>query len=186
MSTGSTDFLTTNDLHEYDPGTNTFSPFVTSGAIPTPRDSFAIAILDDRVFLHGGRDASGCSPKDHFVVLDMRTRVWTKIDSGFSTDLWGHTLSPISSSQLLLVGGTNGPSRLFQSQLLHVMIFDADVNQWKNGESSPVEFCGNQEGLYHHRTVEIANKNGLIVICMGGKVSSGKYHDHIFMLDFVY
>ena len=175
-------WFSTNELYEYDPGTNTFSPVFTSGAIPTPQLGFGIAILDDRVFVHGGR--CDRTPLGDFAVLDMRTLVWTKIDDfGFSTGLWLHTLTPISSSQLLLVGGEGSGTHASN----RVKIFDADLNQWKDEDSLPDEFCANDGGLWGHSAIGVPKENGVAVICVGGTFGFfEKFPNHILMFDVTY
>ena len=44
----------TNQFHEYDPNSNKFTRLAIRGKQMTPRVNFAIAVLGDRVYIHGG------------------------------------------------------------------------------------------------------------------------------------
>ena len=77
------------------------------------------------------------------------------------------TLSPISSTELLLVGG-GGEYRKFISD--EVKIFDSEKNEWRDQHPLPYEFVGRKGGLLEHRAVSSQNENGATVICLGGFV----------------
>ena len=122
-------------------------------------------MLDDRLFLHGG--LNNFSLND-FYVLNMKSLVFTKIrDSanGFSTAMGNHTLTRVSDSEILLVGGYPGDSISNR-----VKIFDATKFKWKEEAPLPSEFGGSDGGLKMHKAVEMSIGNSNCVICLGGYI----------------
>ena len=68
-----------NDVHQYDPATNTFSLIETSGTIPEPRKLFGLARLGEHVFVQGGYGEDPNQMLNDLSVLNMQTKRWTKI-----------------------------------------------------------------------------------------------------------
>ena len=168
-----------NDLHQYDPVSNSFSRLLTTGARFQPRIDFGIATLGNRVYVHGGFSNEG--KLIDFLMLDMsdmKLLTWTKIQNfGFTGGMDEHTLSPISATQLFLVGGVSSHGVISNK----VRIFDVDTYEWKDEAPLPAEFGGNGGGLKDHNAVELQDGNGTMVICLGGYMDkSGKTHpNHI-------
>ena len=157
-----------NDFHQYDPDPNSFTRLSTTGKHFLPRRNFDIATLGNCVYVHGGF----CNRHlNDFLMLDMSDMnrlQWTEIeDSGFPTGICGHSFSPISSTQLLLVGGIS-----FGRISNEVRIFDVEKSEWKEEAPLPAEFRGSRGGLSHHRAVEMRDGNSAMLICLGGYTDS--------------
>ena len=77
VEAGIGNIIYTNDLHQYDPETNTMTRLTTTGAFLTPRSDFGVARLDHRVFVLGG-----CSKNylRDFLMLDLESLQWTYLD----------------------------------------------------------------------------------------------------------
>ena len=88
----------------FDPKANgQWSKPETKGQSPSLQDNNRVAVLENRVFIHGERYNSKMSVMD---LLDMENMIWTLVESkSVPGQLECHSLSPIFSSQLLLVGG---------------------------------------------------------------------------------
>ena len=120
-----------------------------------------------------------------FFVLDLKSLpapAWTEIEAtGVSSGIADHTLSPISSSQLLFVGGV-GSRR--------VQVFNIEKSEWSEEKPLPAEMTGEHGWLMHHRAVTWQTENGVIVFCVGGEVKNmeygkyGKYSNHIAVFEF--
>jgi len=168
-----------NDCYRYNTISNEFSRVLTTGEGPTPRSGFGVARLDDCVYTYGGV-CNGVALND-LRVLNLRRLEWSKIDgAGFSSALCVQTLSPISRTQLMMVGG-NSPGGITNK----VWVFDAAKSVWKENEPLPAEFGGSGGGLMMHRAVEIPKENGVFVLCIGGYVDAElkKHPEHFILYD---
>ena len=160
----------TNEIWKFDPMEKSFSQLSTSGSPPEPRVLCAVARLGSKVYVHSGYGRN--DRLNDFFQLDLQTLQWSKISEvGLSHATDGHSLSVISPSQLLLVGGLD-------SNL--TMIFNADNSSWAEDERLPAEF-GNY--LSGHKAVEV-RKDGRVVkvICLGGSHRAG-YSKYILEFD---
>ena len=152
----------------------------------TPRKFFALALLGDRVFVHGGECNGNLAD---FYFLDMKTLTWTQIDDDGIPYAF-HTFSPYSEKQFVAVGG------LARKHLSNkVRLFDAETLTWKEEAPLPREFGGGGGGLAAHRAVELPKENGggggregAVIICLGGCVDSdAKTHpDYLLLFDVSY
>ena len=142
----------------------TFSLLKTTGQKPPPRGGVAAAQLGDRVFTLGGWDSERLSIDLH--VLDMKSLIWTKIgDSG--EGLMPHTLSPLSPTQLLLIGGFNSK---------RVRIYDVEDSSWSEESPLPAAMCGENEYLSGHSAVELKAENRIAsILVLGGFINSDNY-----------
>ena len=183
--TQNTSFYLNNDLHQYDPNSNSFTRLSTTGKRFSPRSNFGIATLGNRVYVHGGFCDSVLNDFLMLDMSDMNRLQWTEIrDSGFPREIYGHSLSPISSTQLLLVGG-----REWTGISNKVRIFVAEKSEWKDEAPLPAEFVGRGGGLTHHRAVELRDGNSAFLICLGGFIPSFQldpHSNHIAVFDIAY
>ena len=143
-----------------------------------PRVEFGIATIGNQVYVHGGINSTG--RLNDFLMLDMSDKnclSWTVIhDSGFTKGICSHTLSPISATRLLLVGGQSSDKISNK-----VRSFDVQTSEWQDEEPLPAEFGGSGGGLSCHSAVALQNGNRAMVICLGGYVdrSRKKHPNHI-------
>ena len=177
-----------NDCYRYKPKSNEFSRVLTTGDGPTPRIGFGVALLDDCVYTYGGH-CNGIWLNDlHVLKLNSEKLEWTRIASdgltGFSMGLCYHTLSAISDTQIMMVGGDGKAGAFGNDKIMNkVWIYDAKKCRWKEDEPLPAEFGA---GLLMHQAVEIPKENGVFVLCIGGYVDTGrtKHPEHLVLYDF--
>ena len=153
-----------NDFHQYDPDSDSFTRLSTTGKHFSPRSDFGVATLGNRVYVHGGH----CNGRlKDFLMLDMSDMnqlQWTEFkDSGFPTGISSHSLSPISSTQLLLVGG-----RLKDGISDQVKIFDVETSEWKSGGRIEGGRCN------HGTAFALRDGNCGMVICLGGYIDASQ------------
>ena len=111
----------------------------------------------------------------------MQTMQWTQIpNTGFGKGICEHSLTKVSSKEILLVGGAqaDGVSN-------KVKLFDAEKGEWRSEADLPTEVTGPDGGLRLHRSISVPKGNGVFVFCVGGFVDrrQEKHPDHIAVLD---
>ena len=177
----------TKDLYQYDPVRNEFFLLATTGVGPSPRSDFGVAIIDDQVYVHGGHSGPVGRPLSDFFVLDMKSLRWTVIkETGFSSRIDGHSLSTISASQLLLIGGISRRRCGSSSSTASWKVFNVNEAEWSEEEPLSPTF-GFGGALMSHRAVTRQEENGVTVICVGGRLGSYydfKHPDHMAVLEF--
>ena len=172
-------FIYTNELYRFDPKAKekAFSLVPTSGDRMSPRANFGLAVVGDRVFVHGGYDGER---KRDFLVLDMRSFHWSGIEeTGFSKGIAAHSLTRFSNTEMFVVGGVEGGNTLSKK----VKVFDAAKSKWQDEESLPAEFCGDEGGLVYHCAVKIPIEGSAFVFCLGGLVDSKQHPNHMLVFE---
>ena len=155
----------TNELIEYDPNFNAFTRLSIRGPRLSPRIGFALAILEDRVFIHGGvtQEAGSRIVLKDFYVLDVTSLELTQIkEAGYSTPLSYHVSIPISNRHVLFVGGENADAVINQ-----VKIFDVEKREWEEEEPISSEIGA---GLSDNQAASFPRKNCFSVLCLGGYI----------------
>ena len=174
----------TNETYRLHPSTNNIVRLETKGTPPSPRRWFAMAQIDHRVFIQGGfgnHDGNTYFPLSDFFALDLDTFEWSEIKpSGIPDGLRAHSLTAVSSSQLLLVGGDD----FFITD--RIAMFDLDKFEWKEREHLPLQFGGKRGGLAFHQAFELRNEYGLSIICIGGYMDNNwkQHSDHAIVFYF--
>ena len=170
----------TNETFCFNTSTNNFVRLETTGKRPSPRYGSAVAQIDHLVYIHGG--LGNCYIGDQhcqftdFYTLDLKIFKWREIrESGMSNGLGFHSLTPVSSSQLLLVGGIDVKDKIYS----RIAMFDIIKSEWKERERLPVHFSGFEGGLDKHRAFQFQNERGLSIICIGGYINdNSKLREH--------
>ncbi|XP_023654060.1 kelch domain-containing protein 1-like isoform X1 [Paramormyrops kingsleyae] len=114
-----------NEVHVYDPCSNTWTEPHTTGSSPTPRAAHASATLGSRGYVCGGME--NMMMDLHY--LDLESWTWTNIVSQSAVPQgrsW-HTLTAFSPSSLFLFGGLN----LFCEPLSDGWVFDLETAEWR-------------------------------------------------------
>ena len=153
---------------------NEFSLLPTTGAKPPPRCGFAAAISGDRFFTHGGNGGEGVDGRhiSDFHALDLKSLVWTRL-RGSGEALSCHTLSPLSPTQFLVVGGSN-----------RVWIYDDDESTWTEEKRLPDSFCGENGEIRYHAAVEVKKEARVVsIVVLGGKYSYENYSQKLLTFD---
>ena len=160
-------YFYTNEFVEYDPKTNAFTQLFIQGAHLSPRIAFALAVLGDRVFIHGGLTLRGTryANLNDFYVLDMKSFKLTELkETGYLKGIDYHVAISLSKRHILFVGGflSTGNSSEVTNQ---VKIFDAKKRQWKDEEPLSSEIG---TGLVMHRATSFPGKKSFSILCLGG------------------
>ena len=149
----------TNELIEYDPISNKFNRLFINGARLSPRSRFALAVLGNQVFIHGGWGGPSIGSFNDFYVLDMDSFNLIEIHKTGHNSIEAHVSVSLSETFILFVGGlTYGVTN-------KVKIFDAKKRQWKNEEPLSSELGA---GLAWHQAISFPREDGLSVLCLGG------------------
>ena len=176
----------TNDIYRLDPRDISFTRVSTSGARLPPRSGFGIALLDQRLFVHGGINNQ---PLNDFFVLDLKSLEWTEIlETGLSTPLSNQTLTRATDTEIMLVGGNRKISDTESKISNKVKIYDVGKSEWRDEAPLPTEFGGADGGLLLHETVEMRCGSSVCLLSLGGFVDKkqGSAHpSHIAVFEIV-
>ena len=161
----------TNETLKFDTKTLTWTRLAIKGVGPSPRRDFAVAQLDHRVIVQGGLNEDWWL-SDIFM-LDLKTTTWNEIENTeISNRLRYNSLSPVSISQLLFVGGEA------DQPIDQVATFDIIKSEWMKEAPFPPTFFppevdeqGSPKKLVDHQAFEMRNETAVVVICIGGLVA---------------
>lgn len=172
-------FEVTNQLLRFDTESDSWFNVETTGVRPKPRSNAAAAKISEEVIIVGGRDSQ----------LNRLDDVWTMSLSSFA---WGeikttgpkppprqsHSLTAVSQTHVILLGGWNG-----QSWLADLWIFDRETNTWKQDNDIPSDPNeeGQRGGIRSHTAV-VAKKKLFVV---GGDRNNDKLSSSIIVFDLV-
>ncbi|KAL2078616.1 hypothetical protein ACEWY4_026301 [Coilia grayii] len=115
-----------NEVHMFEPETNSWSEPQTQGACPSPRASHASAVVGSKGYVCGGMDSTLID----LHCLDLDTWTWTQVYSTVGTLPVGrslHTLTAVSESKLFLFGGLSATGQ----PLSDAWEFDTRTKEWK-------------------------------------------------------
>ena len=158
----------TNELIEYNPISNTFTQLFTHGARLSPRLGFALAVLRNRVFIHGGFGGSTSEPLNDFYVLDMKSLELAIIqETGYLESIGAHVSIPLSETLILFVGGVTGG--VTYNTTNEIKIFDAEKSEWQEEEPLSSKLSA---GLGAHRAISFPRKDGISILCLGGIIKT--------------
>lgn len=154
-SSGSGPFL--NEVHEFDPATATWTP---RADMPTSRSGGVAAVIDDKIYVAGGRPSRG----HDFAVYDPGTDEWTTLPD-LPTDR-NHTAGAAIDGKMYVVGGRFGAG--FRSAMTNVLeVFDPVSNEWSTLAPMPTVRGG----------LNAVAANGCLHV-FGGEGSSGMFAQH--------
>ncbi|KAJ8364496.1 hypothetical protein SKAU_G00133270 [Synaphobranchus kaupii] len=119
-----------NEVHVFDPRTNTWSEPQMHGIPPKPRAAHSSATLGRMGYVCGGVEA----PSMNIHCLDLETWTWTEIvpTSTVPVERSWHTLTPLSDSTLFLFGGLS----MSGETLSDGWIFDVHRKEWRELQHS--------------------------------------------------
>ncbi|KAI0083276.1 hypothetical protein BDY19DRAFT_709959 [Irpex rosettiformis] len=123
---GGTDFqYHYNDTWVFETTTNTWSELTCTGFIPSPREGHAAALVDDIVYVFGGRGVDGKDLGDlgAFKLSNQRWYIFTRMGPA-PTPRSGHAMASMGS-RVFVLGGIGGesanPSKPEDPILIHVL-----------------------------------------------------------------
>jgi N-acetylneuraminic acid mutarotase len=109
-----------NTVYEYDPGQNKWT---TRASMPTSRSGGAAAVVDDKIYVAGGRPPHG----HDFAVYDPKSDIWTQL-ANLPTQR-NHLAAGAYEDKVYVVGGRFGGG--FQSErTAAVEVYDPKTRQW--------------------------------------------------------
>ena len=155
-----------NQLLSFDPSTKTWTNVECFGDIPSPRDCACTTMIEDTVWLYGGRTCSNFFNND-FYELNMLSFVWTKIKTTMPRPdgISGASLTSISASKLVLYGGCH--QDMDDHNLAIPRVFDIQSRTWSQHPTT--ETC---HRIYHSGLTGLNSS----VIILGGETSGGSQH----------
>ena len=124
-SFGGTDGITWyNDVWTYDPRSNDWTQLDTIGDIPLPREGHAAALVDDVMYIFGGRTKEGTDLGDlaTFRISSKRWSTFRNIISSPSPRS-GHSMTTYGK-QIILIGGKPSSVPRDPAELRLVYILD--------------------------------------------------------------
>ncbi|XP_062863126.1 kelch domain-containing protein 1 isoform X2 [Trichomycterus rosablanca] len=154
-----------NEVHVFDPETNSWNEPHTLGQTPAPRAAHASATIGNKGFVCGGRIKETRTCDIH--CLDLDTWTWSEIVPSSTLPLgrsW-HTINAVSDSSLFLFGGLSVDCRPMSDG----WIFDLKTNTWTEIKHSNMD----KPRLWH--TACVGRDSDVIVF--------GGSHDYILLLD---
>ena len=139
----------TNQFLCFDPSNTEWTNPNCTGSVPIPRRQHATTLVNDKVWLYGGKDVDD-RPLDDLYELDMCSLVWTQIQTPQPTpqvkwrtpDAW--SLNAFTQNKLLLHEGR------------HMWILDLQSKSWKKHHQSPKRrnsIHAGVTGLHSHVTI---------------------------------
>ena len=159
-----------NLLVSFDPRTNVFTPITTVGPRPSPRSSYAMGVVNNRVFIEGGQPRDGYSLNDLYE-LNMMNMTWKSLGSN-GRYVFGHSLTRISPNLFLIVGGYNE-------------IWSYDFNRFGWSKNLPLPSAAFGDYLRHHSAVAVKTEKGISVVCLGGRAAKYYVSNKMFVLDII-
>ena len=123
-----------NQLLSYDPVVGAWSDVQSLGAIPSPRDEYAMTKAADTVFLYGARPAI-----DELYKLEMHTLTWTHVQPvGPNVPLGRrrHTITALTPNLLILHGGLYD----MNGTCADTWLFDVQSLTWTKNEENRDRF----------------------------------------------
>ncbi|KAL0951449.1 hypothetical protein HGRIS_008138 [Hohenbuehelia grisea] len=111
-----------NDTWSFDINTRTWSELQCIGFIPSPREGHAAALVDDVIYIFGGRGVDGKDLSDlaAFKISNQRWYMFQNMGpspSGRS----GHAMAAVGTKVFVLGGESFGPSRPEDTGIIHVL-----------------------------------------------------------------
>ncbi len=146
-----------NTVYEYDPET---AAWTSRAPIPTARSGGVAAVIDEKIYVAGGRPPRG----NDFAVYDPIQDSWTTLPD-MPTDR-NHIAGDAINGKMYVVGGRFGAG--FTSAMTNVLeIYDPETNAWTTGAPMPTVRGG----------LNAVEANGCLHV-WGGEGASGMFDEH--------
>ena len=133
-----------NQLFCFDPCRETWRNPECHGSVPLPRGRHATAVLEDKVWLYGGRNRVTAFDGELYE-LNMCSLAWTQIETGETKPQarYSCTLTAISDDKLVLFGGQRSSRAVFHD----IWIMDLPSKTWKEMEEADEPRSGHTDCL---------------------------------------
>lgn len=145
------------EVHEFDPLTELWTP---QASMPTARGGGVAAVIDDKIYVAGGRPPHG----NDFAVYDPANDEWTPLPD-IPTDR-NHTAAAAIDGKMYVVGGRFGAG--FRSEMTNALeVYDPATNEWSSLAPMPTVRGG----------LNAVAANGCLHV-FGGEGASGMFGEH--------
>ncbi|KAF8538437.1 hypothetical protein BDD12DRAFT_917694 [Trichophaea hybrida] len=136
-----------NDVWSYDPQTNQWTQLDCIGFIPSPREGHAAALVNDVMYIFGGRSSDGLDLGDLAAFRISSRRWYTFQNMGPSpSPRSGHTMTTVGTKVVVLGGEPSVPTRS-QEELQLVYVLDtAKIRYPSDNPSHPSPTDRNRPG----------------------------------------
>jgi small GTP-binding protein len=114
-----------NDIHRFDPRTQSWVEILASGDSPSARKSHSAVVYKDYMVVFGGQDLNGHACRDLFQ-FDFLTEAWIEIDVRGPMARFHHSCH-VDGSQMVVYGGLDDDG----NSLNDVWVFDLEGLKWK-------------------------------------------------------
>lgn len=156
---GTNGFQWFNDVWCYDPVPNAWMALDCIGYIPAPREGHAAAIVDDVMYVFGGRTEEGADLGDLAAFRISSRRWYTFQNMGPSpSPRSGHSMTAYNKQIVVLAGEPSTASREAQD-LAIVYLLDTSKIRYPNDQQPPAPAADRVPGARRPSTSD--NKNGM-------------------------
>ncbi|KAI8884499.1 galactose oxidase [Backusella circina FSU 941] len=157
----------------------TTSVQATTGDIPPPLVGASTTIVDNKMYVFGGRLVSSKEVTNHLYILDLATLEWTLFHSDIAPrERYFHSCN-LNGRYLVVFGGMSSQSASQNLCALgDICLFDLDQKEWKFPEV--YTSMHRPQPRYAHLAVCEGDK----LIIMGGQDMSNQYINEINVFDF--
>ncbi|KAI9252108.1 hypothetical protein BY458DRAFT_536036 [Sporodiniella umbellata] len=110
-----------NDLWSFDLTTHTWTKIAVDGTVPAPRERCSSAIIDDALYIFGGRGDEGTELND-LCGYKIKNRYWSAFQNmGTSpSPRHGHTMTAIGD-RMFIIGGDNDFAKMDDASLIYIL-----------------------------------------------------------------
>ncbi|PRP73337.1 hypothetical protein PROFUN_16852, partial [Planoprotostelium fungivorum] len=117
-----------NDTYKLDTDTMTWSVVQTAGDLPTPRAAFGMTLIEDKIFIVGGKDS--LARLNDVYALDIPSLTWYRIEvTGMPPPARSfHSCVRIPETKALLI---EGGIDVQNSHLNDAFVLDTEKREWK-------------------------------------------------------
>lgn len=136
-----------NDVWSYDPQTNQWTQLDCIGFIPSPREGHAAALVNDVMYIFGGRSSEGSDLGDLAAFRISSRRWYTFQNMGPSpSPRSGHTMTTVGTKVIVLGGEPSVPARSQEELQLVYVLETAKIRYPSDNPSHPSPTDRNQPG----------------------------------------
>uniref|UniRef100_A0A0D2XGQ2 Tip elongation aberrant protein 1 n=1 Tax=Fusarium oxysporum (strain Fo5176) TaxID=660025 RepID=A0A0D2XGQ2_FUSOF len=136
---GTNGFQWFNDVWCYDPAINKWSQFDCIGYIPAPREGHAAALVDDVMYVFGGRTEEGTDLGDLAAFRISSRRWYTFQNMGPSpSPRSGHSMTTVGKS-IVVLGGEPSSATTSVSDLGLLYVLDTSKIRYPNDAQQPAQ-----------------------------------------------
>jgi N-acetylneuraminic acid mutarotase len=152
-----------NDLHKFDPGSNSWSLINTSGHPPPSRSGSQCAIFASKIYFFGGYTKKDGEYFNDLFTFDIDSLIWEKVEPTSAVlphERTDHTLSLYKDS-LYVFGGYDGRTRFND-----LCVFEVHLKNWeiRQDDQGPMSRFGHSSVVCQDKLVIFGGWNGHVTL----------------------